>query len=56
GVEFPFALIESTLTGLSQQYSLTTLEPQGITARILRLQITDEQLTLTSFVRIAPQP
>ncbi|NER00426.1 MAG: DUF2993 domain-containing protein, partial [Cyanothece sp. SIO2G6] len=43
GVEFPFALIESTLTGLSQQYSLTTLEPQGITARILRLQITDER-------------
>ncbi|MEB3229496.1 MAG: DUF2993 domain-containing protein [Leptolyngbyaceae bacterium] len=52
GIEFPLDLIGGNLDGLSQQYNLTTLEPQGITARILRLQITDEQLILTSFVRI----
>ncbi|MGK7888710.1 MAG: DUF2993 domain-containing protein [Leptolyngbyaceae cyanobacterium] len=55
GIEFPFALIEGALTGLGQQHSLTTLEAQGITARILRLHITEEQLVLTSFVHIASQ-
>lgn len=55
GVEFPLELVEPVIEGLSQQYSLDSVEPQGITARILRLQMTNEELILTSFIRIEAQ-
>ena len=54
-VEFPNTLVEPFLAGLSEQYTLKVLEDQGITARILQLQITDDHLRLATFVHVAPR-
>ncbi len=38
---------------LSQQLDLQTLEKQGITARVLQFKLTDEEIDLAAFIRLA---
>ena len=52
GVAFPPELIAQLLDGFSQQYTLKMLEAQGITARLLALEITEDAVQVASFVRL----
>lgn len=52
GVEVPSFLVSQYLDGFSQDYTLKVLETQGITARLLALEITDESFQVASFVRL----
>jgi len=53
-VEFPPEILEPLLAGVSQQLTLRNLEPFGITARLLKLEIRPDALEVATFVRIAP--
>ena len=52
GIAMPSGLIDQVLNGFSQQYTLKLLEEQGITARLLNLEITEDAVTMASFVRL----
>ena len=52
GVAFPADLMSQFINGFSQAYTLKALESQGITARLLALDITAESMSVASFVRL----
>ena len=56
GVAFPSQLTAQLINGFSQAYTLKTLEDQGITARLLTLDISKESLSIASFVRVDSPP
>jgi hypothetical protein len=51
---FPTQLIEQLAAGISRQYDLSNFQEDGITARILELELTPDQLQLAAFVRLEP--
>lgn len=50
----PEQVIRSIANGISDQSNLRRLEPSGITARILQLNITEKQIDVAAFVQIVP--
>lgn len=50
----PPQLIGLLTSGISQYLDLRRLEASGITARVLKLEVNGETVTLTGFARIAP--
>ena len=48
----PSAWVAQYMDGFSEVYTLKGLEPQGITARLLDLEITDGSMSVVSFVRL----
>ncbi|MEM9216956.1 MAG: DUF2993 domain-containing protein [Cyanobacteria bacterium P01_F01_bin.150] len=51
-VAVPSTLVSEFINGFTQAYTLKILENQGITARLLNLEITDESISVASFVRL----
>ncbi|NJO41529.1 MAG: DUF2993 domain-containing protein [Cyanobacteria bacterium CRU_2_1] len=51
----PPELLDFLVGNLSERLDLANLEESGITARVLKLEITGDQLTLIGFVRVEPQ-
>lgn len=49
-------LLKGFAEGLNQQLDLRQLEKDNLIARILQLNITDEEITLASFIRVNPKP
>lgn len=57
GVAFPSELTDQFINGFSQAYTLKSLEEQGITARVLKLDISDNAMSIASFVKVeSPTP
>lgn len=56
GVAFPSELTAQLINGFSQAYTLKTLEDKGITTRLLKLDISEDALSIASFVRIDSPP
>jgi hypothetical protein len=54
GAEAPPQLITALAAGASQEFTLKRLEEFGLTARILTLTLTDQQLDLAVFARLEP--
>ncbi|MGB3613218.1 MAG: DUF2993 domain-containing protein [Elainellaceae cyanobacterium] len=54
GIEFPAEILELVVGGLNQQLTLQALEPEGITARLLELDISAEALEAIAFIRVDP--
>jgi hypothetical protein len=54
GTPLPSQLIDFFVLGINQQFDLRNLEPSGITARVLKLEIAENELTLASFIQIVP--
>jgi LmeA-like phospholipid-binding len=54
GQAIPGGLIQGLAAGLSRQFDLQNFQANGITARILQLEITPGQLQLAVFVRVEP--
>ncbi len=54
GQPVPPQLLQRLVAGIERQLTLTQLEPQGLTARLLRLEVSPEGLDLALFVRVAP--
>ena len=54
GVEFPAELLLPLIQGVNQQLGLRSLEPAGITARLLTLETTPDTLEAIAFVRLEP--
>jgi hypothetical protein len=50
----PTELVELLTSGIDDRFDLGNLEEFGITARILKLEIKGDELTLVSFVRVDP--
>lgn len=54
GSPLPTQLIDFFLLGINQQLDLGNLEASGITARVLKLEIVADELSLASFVQVTP--
>lgn len=54
GEEAPPQLMTSLIEGASEQLTLRSLEPSGVTARVLAFDIRDNQLELAIFARLEP--
>ncbi|MBD3880716.1 DUF2993 domain-containing protein [Phormidium tenue FACHB-886] len=54
GQPVPSQVINLLIGGLSDRLDLSELEEQGITARILKLEVTAEELTIAGFVSLDP--
>ncbi len=54
GEEFPPDLLMPLVEGVNQEFTLRNLEPQGITLRLLELEIEENHLKLVAFTRIDP--
>lgn len=54
GEPLPPQFLEFLIGGLSRRLDLGSLENSGITARVLKLEMEGDQLTLVSFVRVEP--
>lgn len=54
GVEAPPQLINTLVEGANQQLTLRSLEPLGVTARILDFQIRNNELDLAVFAKVDP--
>lgn len=54
GTPLPSQLIDFFVLGINQQLDLRNLETSGITARVLKLEIAENELALASFVQIVP--
>lgn len=54
GEPLPPQFLEFLIGGLSRRLDLGNLENSGITARVLKLEMEGDQLTLVSFVRVDP--
>lgn len=50
---FEPGLMSQVINGFSQAYTLNVLEQEGITARLLDLDITEDSMSLVSFVRLS---
>lgn len=48
----PAQFFESTIEGINQKLDLKTLEEKGILARVLKLNITNDSLELTTFIKL----
>ncbi|MEL6224846.1 MAG: DUF2993 domain-containing protein [Cyanobacteria bacterium J06627_8] len=51
---FPSDLLIQLVDGLTQAFTLRNFEPQGLTIRLLELEIDDEEINLMAFARIDP--
>ncbi|GAB4385442.1 MAG: DUF2993 domain-containing protein [Elainellaceae cyanobacterium] len=54
GEPLPPQLLEFLIGNISQRLDLGNLESSGVTARILKLEVEGDRLTLVSFVRVEP--
>lgn len=54
GQAFPDDLLVPLVDGLTQAFTLRNFEPQGITMRLLELEIDDDTIRLIVFAQIAP--
>jgi hypothetical protein len=54
GTPVPDFLLSGITEVLSEEFNVSSLAPNGITARILKLEVTDRQLKIAAFVRIEP--
>ncbi|XGV96275.1 MAG: DUF2993 domain-containing protein [Leptolyngbya sp. BL-A-14] len=52
----PEQVIRPIVKGISDQADLHLLEKSGITARILQLNLTENQISMAAFVQIVPNP
>lgn len=52
GVAAPSLVVDQYMNGFSDAYTLKSLETEGITARLLALEITDESMSVVSFVHL----
>jgi hypothetical protein len=50
----PESIIQSIAKGISAQSDLRQFEKTGLTARILQLNLTENQINLAAFVQVAP--
>jgi hypothetical protein len=50
----PESIMQSIAKGISEQSDLRQLETTGLTARILQLNLTENQITLAAFIQVAP--
>jgi len=54
GVEFPTEILALVIEGLNQQLTLRALEPSGVTARLITLDISPESLKAIAFIKVDP--
>jgi hypothetical protein len=54
GSPLPSQLLDFLVLGINQRLDLANLEASGITARVLKLEIAEDELTLVSFIQVAP--
>jgi hypothetical protein len=50
----PEQVIRPIANGISDQFDLRQLEKSGITARILQLNVTEQQINVAAFIQLAP--
>jgi hypothetical protein len=50
----PESIMQSIAKGINEQSDLRQLETTGLTARILQLNLTENQITLAAFIQVAP--
>ncbi|NEQ27142.1 MAG: DUF2993 domain-containing protein, partial [Microcoleus sp. SIO2G3] len=55
GEPLPDRIVEGFAAGISQRFDLRNFEESGITARILKLDISANELQLAAFVRVEPE-
>lgn len=55
GEPIPDRIVAGFATGISQRFDLQNFEASGLTARILALNISAEQIELAAFVRVEPE-
>jgi hypothetical protein len=54
GEAVPESIMQSIAKGISAQSDLRQFEKTGLTARILQLNLTENQINLAAFVQVAP--
>jgi len=55
GQEAPAEILDSIAKGISAEFDLLKLESTGITARVLKFEVTPQQMLIATFVRIEPE-
>lgn len=55
GQAVPAALLQPLIDGINRQLDLQTLESSGVLARLLKLEVEDEQINLAAFVQVRPE-